>query len=380
MDINELREDINKINKEMLELFTKRMEISLDIAKYKQENNLSIMDSARERELILNVDKNAKEGLEIYSRMLFNTLMDLSRSYQYSCVNQASDLALKIAERSKQTPRQFPERAVVACQGVEGSYGQFACDKMFSIPNIMYFNNFEAVFQAVDRGLCQYGVLPLENSTAGSVNEVYDLMSKYKFYIVRGVRLRVDHTLLTKRGVKMVDIKEIVSHEQALSQCSDFINSLQGVKITKIENTALAAKYVSESGRDDIAAISSKDCADIYNLSVLSYDIQNNDNNYTRFICISKELEIFPGSDKTSLMLTVPHRPGALYHVMSRFYALGLNLAKIESRPIPGRDFEFLFYFDIATSVYSPELFMLISELEAGIEQFNYLGSYKEIM
>jgi chorismate mutase/prephenate dehydratase len=380
MDINELRDKIDSIDSEILKLFTQRMKISLEIAKYKKENNLPIQDKKRERELIRKVDENAETGLEIFSRMLFNTLMDLSRSYQYSCVNQATNLAKIIADRSKMTPRQFPEKAVVAVQGDEGSYGQFACDKLIKIPTIMYFNSFEAVFQAVEKGLCHYGVLPLENSTAGSVNQVYDLMGKYKFFIVRSARLRVDHTLLAKRGVKLSDIKEVVSHEQALNQCSDFLATLKGVKVTKIDNTALAAKYVSESGRDDIAAISSKDCADIYNLAVLSYNIQNNDNNYTRFICISKDLEIYPGADRTSITLTIPHKPGALYHVLARFYALGLNLAKIESRPIPGRDFEFLFYFDIDTSVYTPELFMLISELECGIEQFNYLGSYKEIL
>lgn len=380
MDIKDLRNNIDRIDNEILKLFHERMKTSIEIAKYKKENNLPIKDAARERELIIKISENSEPGFEIYNRMLFNTLMDLSRSYQHSCINSVTDLSKRIAECSKLTPRLFPEKAVVACQGVEGSYGQFACDKIFKVPTIMYFNSFEAVFHAVEKGLCHYGMLPLENSTAGSVSRVYDLMNRYRFYIVRSVRLRVDHALLAKRGVRISDIKEIVSHEQAISQCSDFISSLSGVKVTKFENTALAAKYVSESGREDIAAISSKDCAELYNLSVLSYNIQNNDNNYTRFICISKELEVYPGSDKTSLMLTVPHKPGALYHVMARFYALGLNLAKLESRPIPGRDFEFMFYFDIDTSVYAPELFMLISELESDIEQFIYLGSYKEIL
>ncbi len=380
MDLQDLRKNIDQIDNELLELFEKRMKTALDIAQYKKDNNLPVMDPKRERELIARVSDKASPELERYVRMFYNTMMNLSRSYQHNYLGHFSETANKIKNFTTQAPKEFPEKAVVACQGVEGSYGQFACDKIFKVPNIMYCNSFDSVFQAVDKGLCKYGVLPLENSTAGSVNYVYDLMSKYKFYIVRSLRLRVDHTLLAKRDIKISDIKEIVSHEQALNQCSDFIKSLSGVKITKFENTALAAKYIAESDRDDIASISSKDCAYLYGLSVLSYNIQNNDNNYTRFICVSKDLEIYPGSDRTSIMLTIPHKPGALYHIMARFYSLGLNLAKLESRPIPGRDFEFMFYFDIDTSVYTPELYMLIGELENDIEQFNYLGSYKEIL
>ena len=158
----------------------------------------------------------------------------------------------------------------------------------------MYFNSFEGVFNAVEKGLCQYGILPIENSSYGSVGTVYDLMQNYNFHIVRSIRLRISQNLMAKAGTKMSDIREIVSHEQAIGQCSAFLKTLKDVKITVCENTAMAAQMVSQSGRDDIAAISSPACAGLYGLRVLKSDISDSDSNFTRFICICKVLEIYP--------------------------------------------------------------------------------------
>ena len=244
----------------------------------------------------------------------------------------------------------------------------------------MFLSSFEAVFSAVEKGLCRYGVVPLENSTAGSVNSVYDLMMQRHFSIVRSVRLKVDHNLLANPGAKLSDIREIYSHEQAIAQCQGFLQSLPGVRVIPCENTAVAAKRVAESGRSDIAAISSRACAPLYGLKCLQEAVQDKGNNYTRFICISKKLEIYPGADRTSLMATLPHKPGALYKLLSRFYALGINLDKLESRPIPERDFEFMFYFDLDVPVYSPQFLQLMCELGSVCESFAYLGSYSEVI
>ena len=205
-------------------------------------------------------------------------------------------------------------------------------------------------------------------------------MMKYNFNIVRSTRLKVDHNLLAKKGTAISDIKEIFSHEQAINQCSEYIKKLDNVKVTVCENTAMAAKMVAESDRTDIAALSSRSCASLYNLACLDSSVQDKGNNYTRFICISKKLEIFPGADKTSLMMVLPHRPGSLYKALSRFYALGISLVKIESRPLPDRDFEFMFYFDLDTPVYSPQFIQMICELDGLCEEFKYLGSYSEVI
>ena len=244
----------------------------------------------------------------------------------------------------------------------------------------MYFKNFEGVFSAIDKGLCQYGILPLENSTAGSVKKVYDLMIKHNFSIVRTFRLKIDHNLLAKPGTKLSDIKEVYSHEQAINQCSEFLQTLTGITVIPVANTAVAADLVSKSDRKDVAALSSRSCAELYNLEILASSIQDKGNNRTRFICISKKLEIYPGSDKTSIMMVLPHRPGSLYKFLARLYTLGINVTKLESRPIPDRDFEFMFYFDLETSIYSEEFVQLMCELENLCEDFKYLGSYCEVV
>mgnify|MGYP000192233140 FL=1 len=264
---------------------------------------------------------------------------------------------------------------------MEGAYSQIAADKIFKTKtNIMYCTDFEGVFAAVDKGMCRYGILPVENSTAGSVNRIYDLMTKYNFYIVRALRLRIDHNLLAKHGTKVADIKEIFSHEQAISQCSQYLKQFPDVKVTVCENTAVAAKMVAESERSDVAALSSRSCAELYDLEMLDKCVQDQENNYTRFICISKNLEIYPGSDKTSMMMSVSHKPGGLYKILSRFFVLGINLTKLESRPIPDRDFEFMFYVDLETSVYSEEFIQAVCEMDNICESFRYLGSYSEVI
>jgi chorismate mutase/prephenate dehydratase len=377
MDIKELRNEIDTIDKELVGLFERRMETASKIAQYKKENGLPISDQSREREVINKVTADVKPEFSGYAKVLYQTLFDVSRSYQRKITTSKSKLCEKIEKITSATPQLRPERAVVACQGVEGAYSQHACDKMFAYPSIMYFSGFEDIFKAVDSGLCRYGVLPLENSSAGSVNQVYDLMSKYKFYITHSIKLCIEHTLLAPDGASINSIKEIYSHEQAINQCSDFIKEI-GARVNVCKNTAEAAKIVAESGRTDVAAIGSKDCSELYGLEILSANVQNTQNNYTRFICISKEPEIYPGAKKTSIMLTIAHKPGSLYNIIARFAALGLNLTKLESRPIAGSDFEFMFYFDIEASVYSPELKSLISELENDGEEFIYLGSYTE--
>ena len=377
MDIQDLRNEINGIDEELLRLFCRRMETAGEIAKIKQRDRLPVWDPAREREILGKIGDKTDEALSGYARVLWQTLFDVSRSYQRQLLSSESDLMRTVSRVAAETPVLRVQRAVVACQGVEGAYSQHAAEKMFKYPSILYFARFEDVFKAVDGGLCRYGVLPIENSAAGSVNEVYDLLRKYHFYITHSSRLCISHTLLAPKGAKLDGIKEVYSHAQAIRQCAEFLKQ-SGVKIHECQNTAKAAQLVAESGRTDVAAIGSKDCAALYNLQILSSDIQNTQNNYTRFICISKEPEIYPGAKKSSILLRLDHKPGALYHAIARFAALGLNLTKLESRPIPGTDFEFLFYFDVEVSVLAPEFKTLIAALENEGDSFIYLGTYTE--
>ena len=381
MNLEELRAEIDTIDDNLLQDFAQRMNVVGQIGLEKKSEGLPTLDPAREREKLADLVTKLPPEMEQYGYTLWSMLFEISRSYQSSLNPQPSALRKDIERAIADTQPLFPPAATVACQGVEGAYSQLACEKLFKHPQVMYFKTFESVFSAIENGFCDYAVLPLENSTAGSVKEIYDLMlSHSSFKIVRSTRLKVDHNLVAKKGTKMSDIKEIFSHPQAISQCAKFLDAMPGVKITACENTAAAAEAVAKSERTDVAAISSYNCVELYGLERLAADIQDRSNNYTRFICISKKLEIYPGADKTSLMLVLPHRPGALYQILGRFYALGMNLIKLESRPLPDREFEFMFYFDLETSVYSDEFIRLVDDLDAICEEFQYLGSYSEVI
>lgn len=380
LDLNKLREEINEIDREIVDNFKKRMDVAARVAQYKKERDLPVLDAARERALLTRISDMAGEEFEGYARTLYHTMLDVSKAYQHVKIGSESESYAKIRHSLSSTSELFPTRAKVACQGVEGAYSQIATEKLFSLPEIGYYPSFDAVFSAIESGECRYGVLPIENSTAGSVKKVYELMLKHEFHIVRSVRIKIDHNLLAKKSAKLSDIKEIISHEQAINQCSAFLNSLDGVKITVAPNTAVAACTVAESDRNDIAALSSRFCAELYSLDTLAGAVQDMGNNYTRFICISKEAEIYPGADKLTLMLVTQNKPGALYSVLSCFNALGVNMTKLESCPIPERDFESMFYFDFTVSVYSPLLERLLCELEARGERYKLLGAYSEII
>ena len=380
MSLKEIRAQIDEIDNDLVELFNKRMALSAQVAEYKKANNMPIYVPSREREILRDVATKSGPEMANYARVLYSMIFELSRSYQSKRSAELSTLYKTITESIENTPKVFPQTPFVACQGVEGAYSQIACEKMFKSPMIMYFKNFEGVFNAIEQGLCQYGILPIENSTAGSVKKVYDLMIHHNFSIVKTFRMKIEHNLLAKPGAMLSDIKEIYSHEQAINQCAGFLEKLSGVTVIPVENTAVAANMVAQSQRMDVAAISSHTCEDIYGLISLVDSIQDESNNRTRFICISKNLEIYPGSDKTSIMMILPHKPGALYRVLARMYVLGINVIKLESRPIPDSDFEFMFYFDLETSIYSEEFVQLMCELEDLCEDFRYLGSYTEVV
>ena len=379
-ELEQLRGDIDAIDRQIVDLMKQRMETVAQVAEYKKTNNIPVLDSGRERALLSKVGQEAGEELADYIQSMYRTIMAASRSYENGKLGRGSKVYDGIKKAMEETPQLFPQRPTVACQGIEGAYSQIACDRLFKAPSILYFQSFDHVFKAVESGMCQYGILPIENSTAGSVNAVYDLMIRHNFSIVRSARLKVSHNLLAKPGTKLEDIRDVYSHEQALHQCAGYLAGLKNVAVHVVENTAVAARMVAQSDRSDVAALSSRVCAEQYDLEIVQDNVQDQDNNYTRFICISKKPEIYPGADRTSLMMTLPHKPGTLYNVLAKFYALNINLQKLESRPLPNREFEFMFYFDVEASVYAPEMEKLFRDLEAESEQLRYLGTYHEVI
>ncbi|MCL2004757.1 MAG: chorismate mutase [Planctomycetaceae bacterium] len=378
MNLEEIRSETDKIDDEIANLFKQRLKLVESVAQLKKDTNASVHKPTREREIISRLTNGQDGSTADYIKVLFKTILDISRSHQIVLTDRSSKTTENITKALAETPQLFPKEAQVACQGTEGANSTFACEKLFSRPTILYFNSFDSVFNAVDKGLCRYGILPVENSLHGSVTNIYDLMKRYQFHIVRSLKLKINHALLAKPGVKLTDVKAVYSHEQALAQCSLFLKDKK-YEIQVHENTALAAQFVAESPRNDIAAIASTNCAELYGLDILDNDIQNNDNNYTRFVCISKQLEIYPGAQKISIVVTIPHRPGSLYQLMTKFSTLDINLTKLESRPIPDRDFEFMFYFDLDMSVYDDKIQKLFSLLENGTDHFVFLGCYAEL-
>lgn len=376
MDLKEIRNKIDNIDDEILALYLKRMELSKEVGLYKAENGVNLTDNKREREIIYRLAQKTNEDMRLYIKEVYDIIFSTSKAYQANFLTKNS-LVKEELDKLVEEISEFPIDGMIACQGIEGANSQMAAEKLFPISNIMYFKNFDGVFNAVEKGFCKFGVLPIENSTAGSVLEVYDLMKKYNFHIVKSIRMAIDHVLAVKKGTPISKIKTIVSHSQALLQCKDYINSL-GVEVKAVENTAIGAKIVSESDDDTVAVLCSKDCALIYGLEIVKEKVQNSDKNYTRFICIAKDLKIYSGANKISIMTSLSHTPGSLYKLVSRFYAYGLNLTKIESRPVEGSDFEFMFYFDFEGDILDVQVRNLIAELENGSENFKLLGIYKE--
>jgi chorismate mutase/prephenate dehydratase len=367
------------------------MGVVSDIAAHKKSQGLSVLDRTREGEKLSEVAEKSGEELQKYARILYGTLFSLSRKYQHEHLGETKlqkySNALCEEIRGAKTAfagKELPTTVMVACQGVEGSFAELASEKLFrQPPAIQYMKTYDSVFTAIENGFCDYGVLPLENSTAGSVNKVYRAMRNKKFRIVRSIRLKIDHHLVVPKGVKLADIREVVSHEQALAQCDGYLTALGkklGTEITQTQynNTAAAAEMVANSGRRDVAAICSRRCVEQYNLEYLDENIQDSTNNFTRFICISKNLEIYEGATHTDMILTLQNRQGSLYDVVSRINELGIDLSKLESRPTES-DEEFMFYVTFKTAV-NDDLFRLIDELTKVCKHFEFLGSYTEVV
>ena len=378
MELSEIREKIDAVDEQLLDLFLQRMDLSDEVAAYKNAHHLPILNKERERAILAKVTEKSGER-ERYAYHLFSTLFELARSRQAELISAPTKVAAQVRASLEAGTSVFPQTGLVACQGVEGANSQMACDRLLPRGNIVYVKTFEAVVAAVESGLCKFGVLPIENSSNGSVRAVYELLQDHRLSIVRSTRLCIRHELLALPGVKMDDITEIYSHEQAIGQCSHFLEGLNGVRVIPCDNTAAAAKMVSERGDRHAAAISSHACAELYGLESVRDDIQDSDNNYTRFICIAKDPVIYAGANRISLVIACDNKPGALYEILSKLAALGINMTKLESCPVTGRNFEFIFFLELEASVLEPGVLPMLEELERSCQNFQFLGNYAEV-
>lgn len=378
MELSEIRTKIDTVDDQLLELFLQRMALSEEVAAYKNEHHLPILNKQREREILAKVTEKSGEK-ERYAYHLFSTLFELARSRQAELIDAPTKVAAQVKASIAAGSEVFPQTGLIACQGVEGANSQAACDRLLPRGNIVYVKTFQAVASAVESGLCKFGVLPIENSSNGSVRAVYELLQDHKLSVVRSTRLCIRHELLALPGTKLSDITEIYSHEQAIGQCSRFLTSLNGVRVVPCDNTAVAAQMVAERGDKHVAAISSHPCAALYGLECLKDDIQDSDNNYTRFFCVTKDPVIYAGANRISLIIACDNKPGALYEILSKLAALGINMTKLESCPVTGRNFEFIFFLELEASVHEPGVLPMLEELERSCQSFQFLGSYAEV-
>lgn len=377
MSLQPLREEIDRIDEQIVELFRDRMECSRKVAEYKHEHGMEVLNKAREEQLL----EKVQESAGIYgdsARQLYSTILELSRALQHDMIGSGRKLKNQIFAAEKNIPSD-DENISVACFGVEGSYANQATMKIFPECSPVFYSTFQDIFSAICNEQADFGIVPIENSSAGSVTDVYDLMLKYRFYISAVIDIPINHVLAMKKGANIGNLKKIYSHQQALSQCSDFFRSRSGISGESYISTAAAAKMVSENQDMTIGAICSEQAAENYGLEIVLRGFQNNPNNTTRFLVISKKLYIDENADKISLCFSLPHRTGSLYSVLCRFAVNGLNLTKIESRPMSGTAFEYLFYVDFTGNVSDKRALKLICALSEELSEFSFLGNFKEI-
>ena len=303
--------------------------------------------------------------------------MDISRALQHEILGSGEALRKEItagcSEKGAENPR-------VICQGTEGAYSAKAAEMFFgdaSEYDRFFCKSFEEIFSSVASGEADFGVVPVENSTAGSVHENFDLIMKYRLYIAGAVDLPVCHCLCAAEGAELDTISDVISHPQGLMQCKEFTES-HGFNTISAENTAFAAERVSQSGRTDIAAICSEEAAKKFGLKILKKNIQSIPHNTTRFLIISKKLIIPENAHKISLIFSLPHVTGSLYRILGRFAVCGLNLTKLESRPVKSSGFSYLFYLDFTGSVRDSETLNLLCALYDELPEFTFLGNFRE--
>ena len=365
-----VRNDIDRIDKQLLPLFVERMQCAERVAEIKRRAGIPVLNAAREQVILDRVRENAGEYGDS-AVALYSSIMAISRARQHSMLASGGDL--RVLEQT--SPRAQLEDPKIICQGVPGAYSHSAVKKLFPKQDPAFLPSFKEVFEAVKNGAGDYGVVPVENSDAGSVTEVYDLIMRHRMFIVGAADIPIRHCLCRAKGTG--DVKKVISKREALAQCTAFLEK-NNIETQAYSNTAAAAKAIAEEKPEGVGAVCSADAAEAYGLEIVEADIQNTDNNCTRFVVISREAVLPDDADKISLCFSLPHMTGSLYRTLERFAVNGLSLTKIESRPIPERNFEYDFYLDFTGNLHDERTLALICALSDELPRFSFLGNYKE--
>lgn len=374
-DLQNIRPEIDKIDRELVHLFEERMELCEEVAEFKINTGKKVFDPAREEEKLKTL--GALAGTEFNKQCieeLFTQIMCMSRKLQYQ----------KLAENGQQEEYTFTEaedirreNITVAYQGVEGAYSHQAMLQYFG-KDVKNFHvpTFREAMEVIRDGKADYAVLPIENSSAGSVNDVYDLLLEFENCIVAETFVKVEHALLGLPEASMGDIKTVYSHPQALMQCSRFLEQHKEWKGISELNTAVSARKVVEAGDKSQAAIASAMAAELYGLKVLEKGINHNRDNITRFFIVSRDKVYTKQAKKVSISFELQHTSGTLYNMISHLIFNHLNMTKIESRPIEGRNWEYRFIIDVEGRLSDPDMKNALLGIREESQAFRILGNY----
>lgn len=385
-DLGELREEIDAIDKQMVNLFEKRLEAVLQVAEYKSKNSIPILNAEREKQVIeKNIANLRNKEFSNATKDFFKSIMSISRSLEAEDMFQDNNVKNKSSVKKlhyevKENIRNKAKNSEIKIgfQGVSGSFSEEALNNYFGEEiHTHNFNHFEEVFKALKEGKIRYGILPVENSSTGSISEVYDLLRKYGLYIAAEKCIKISQHLVGVKGAKLEDIEEVYSHPQAFEQSSVFFKDYPKWKLIPYYNTAISAKMVSDRKSKNIAAVASERAAQLYNLNIIKKNINYNNNNYTRFIIVSKELEIEKDSDKISIVISMPHKSGSLYNILRNFSESNLNMLMIQSRPIEGKPWDYFFYIDFEGNITEKRIMDAVEGIEEKSTYFKLLGNYK---
>lgn len=372
--MNELeacRKEIDEIDKELVELFERRMNVAVRVAEYKKKNNLPIFNEAREKQVIeKNIENLKNKEYANLTRIFFNNLMELSRSLQDKLILKKSEVI-----KSKFNVENYK----LGFQGVRGSFSEESLIKYFgACNNSRGYEEFKEVFEALKNQEIDYGILPIENSCTGAITRVYDLLAEYGFYIVGEECIKIDQHLMGIKGSNIENIEEVYSHPQGFEQSREFLSHNHDLKLIPYHNTAISAKLISNLKDKSKAAIASKRAAEIYNLEILKEKINDKKNNHTKFIIVGRSLEVSEECNKVTVVFSLEDKVGTLYELLRYFAENNINMIKIESRPNKHESWKYLLYVDFQGNIKDKEVKKSLDLIEKNSGYFKLLGSYKK--
>lgn len=379
-ELKQYRDQIDAIDRQLADLFQQRMDVVDRVGQYKLARNMPVLDAKREQEVLAAKAALARdETMSADMAALFENLMAISRRRQRKLIREdGMEPGYERCKQAMDAARSPVSNPKVVYQGVAGAYSEMACINFFgSASENIGLEQFEDVFEALKKGEADYAVLPIENSTSGAIRQVYDLLSQYEYYIVGETTVKVEHCLMAPRGASLDTITHVYSHEQGLFQSDRFLNAHPGWVQVPCADTAGAGQYVAQTGDVTKAAICSERAAELYGLEILVRGTNHNANNTTRFVVISPVMELRPGADKISTVFSLPHEAGSLHRIMTIFAVNGLNMTKLESRPMPGHSWEYMFFLEFTGSLNAPGMDGILHELAQTAAQFRVLGNFE---